>query len=170
MAILLRRVEDALPFDPLDDQELLPSVWSGEHVGLRLTEAMQTLRLMPGGGATASSAWPPYLYEFDDLVEQQKQGELERTQKIQNRARVLPSLSEITRMETVIWWPMHFLMMGTPQLVEAMMWLSHAHSIGRDVEWVVRKRGGFAETWLSRHSHGCEIIAAGLVLEKVRVF
>src|SRR5262245_57956718 len=128
MAILLRRVEDALPFDPLDDQEVLPSVWSGEHVGLRLIEAMQTLRLLPGGSSSASSAWPPYLYEFDDLVEQQKQGELERTQKIQNRTRVLPSLSEITRMETVIWWPMHFLMMGTPQLVEAVMWLSHAHS------------------------------------------
>ena len=171
MAILLRRVEEVLPFDPLDaDQEVLPSVWTGEHVGLRLVEAMQTLRLLPSVCRATSSAWPPYLYEFDDLVEQHKQGELERTQKIQNRTRVLPSLNEISRMETVIWWPMHFLMFGSPQLVEAVMWLSHAHSIGRDVDWVVRKRGGFAETWLSRHAHGCEIIAAGLMTEKVRVF
>jgi hypothetical protein len=79
---------------------------------------------------------PPYLYEFDDLVEQQKQGELERTQKIQNRTRVLPSLDEITRMEAVICWPMDFLMFGSPQLVEAVMWVSHAHSMGRDIDWV----------------------------------
>jgi hypothetical protein len=169
MAMLLRRAEDVPPFDPLDDPAL-PMVWTGEHVGLRLVEAMQTLRLLPGGSGGTMSTWPSYLYEFDDLVEQQKQGELERTQKIQNRTRISPSLNEISRMELVIWWPMHFLMLSSPRLVEAVMWVSHAHSIERDIEWVVRKRGGFVDTWRARHAHGCEIIASGLVLDKVRVF
>ncbi|WP_028164092.1 hypothetical protein [Bradyrhizobium elkanii] len=170
MTTLLRRAQDLLPFDPLDEQPMLPSVWTGEHVGLRLVEAMQTLRLLPGEGLGSRSAWPPYLYEFDDLVEQQRQGELERTQQIQNRTRVSPSLTEISRMELVIWWPMHFLMFGAPHLVESVMWLSHAYSIERDAEWVVRKRGGFADTWRARHARGCEIIAEGLMAEKVRVF
>lgn len=170
MAIFLRAVEDVPPFDPLDQQDMLPSVWSGAYVGLQLVEAMQTLRLLPNGARSSSSAWPPYLYEFDDLVEQQKQGELERTQKVKNRTRLLPSLNEITRMEAVICWPMNYLMFGSPQLVEAVMWVSHAHSIGREADWVVRRRGGFVDTWLSRHARGCEIIAAGLVMEKVRVF
>jgi hypothetical protein len=59
-----------------------------------------TLRLMPMGGAIGyRPAWPAYAYEFEDLIAQEQQGELERTQAIQNRTRTMPTLRAITAME-----------------------------------------------------------------------
>ena len=77
----------------------LPARWDGPHVGRRLMEAMVTLRALPMGGAVGyKAAWPAYAYEFEDLLAQQAQGELERTQAIQNRTRLMPSLGEISAM------------------------------------------------------------------------
>src|SRR4030095_13217471 len=82
--------------EPLEILDELPVRWDGPHVGRRLMEAMQTLRLMPMGGAIGSRpAWPAYAYEFEDLIAQEQQGELERTQAIQNRTRTMPTLRAI---------------------------------------------------------------------------
>lgn len=172
MCALLIKREEMQRLHPLDVQEeVVPNVWDGMHVGLRLTEALATLRLLPmpfDGGS--GGAWPAYIYEFDDLVEQQRQGELERTQKIQNRTRISPSLNEISRMEICLWWPMQYLYLEVPHLLTAVSWVAHAHAINRDIKWVVRKRGGYADTWLDNFDKGCGLIADGLVEEKVSVF
>jgi hypothetical protein len=55
---------------------------------------------MPGVGGYA--AWPAYSYEWEDLLAQHEQGELERTQQLQNRIRLLPSSREVQRMEAAI--------------------------------------------------------------------
>jgi hypothetical protein len=168
--MLIKRDELA-QFHPLDaDEDAVPAIWNGDHVGMRLSEALMTLRMLPGGGGGSSSVWPPYLYEFDDLVAQEKQGEFERTQKIKNRTRLSPSLNEISRMEIVILWPMQYLMPRAPHLIESVMWLSHAYSIERDASWVTRRRGGFIDTWQARYVQGCGMIANGLIAEKVTVF
>src|SRR6516225_5640430 len=61
--------------DILEILDETPPTWDGPHVGRRLMEAMRTLRLLPMPGVTGyRPAWPPYLYEFDDLVAQEKQG------------------------------------------------------------------------------------------------
>src|ERR1700748_2545550 len=86
-----------------------PSTWNGPHVGRRLSEAMRTLAMLPMGGGGSASAWPPYVYEWDDLLAQQAQGELERTQQLQNRIRLLPSSREVQRMEAAICWPAEYL-------------------------------------------------------------
>jgi hypothetical protein len=168
--MLIKR-DELSNFHPLDDDEILPAIWNGDHVGLRLSEALRTLRMLPGGGTGGSiSVWPPYLYEFEDLLAQQKQGELERTMKIQNRTRLSPSLNEISRMEVVILWPMQHLLTRASHLIEPVMWLSHAYSIERDASWVTRRRGGFVDTWQARYAQGCALIADGLIAEKVMVF
>jgi hypothetical protein len=169
--MLIKRGE-LLDFNPLDvdDRDLLPDVWNGDHVGMRLSEALRTLRMLPGGGGGSISIWPPYLYEFEDLLAQQIQGELERTMKIQNRTRLSPSLNEISRMEIVILWPMQYLLKCAMHLIEPVMWLSHAYSIERDASWVVHRRGGFIDTWQARYAQGCGLIADGLVADKVTVF
>ncbi|WLB66050.1 hypothetical protein QIH96_13160 [Bradyrhizobium japonicum] len=146
-----------------------PSRWSGPHVGRRLTEAMRTLALLPMGGGGGASGWPAYVYEWDDLLAQQAQGELERTQAMQNRIRLLPSSREVQRMEQCIVWPAEYLARLVPLLVavNAVAW---AHSLDRDSGWIAAKRGGYGDTWRERHDQGCEIIARGLRSCRVPVF
>jgi hypothetical protein len=94
------------PYALLDDA---PPQWTGPHVGRRLCEAMQTLKELPMGNGGGHSCWPAYSYTFEDLVWQQEQGELERTQQQQNRIRLMPSLRAISGMETAIVWPAEYL-------------------------------------------------------------
>jgi hypothetical protein len=157
----------AIELDLLDDA---PAVWSGPHVGRRLTDAMRTLRMLPTSTITGfRPAWPPYCYEFDDLVAQKEQGQLELTQQLQNRTKLLPSLVEITRMEVVIVWPAEFLGRAA-HIVVAVNAVALAHALDRDSGWVAAKRGGYADTWRQRHDQGCEIIASRLRKELVPVF
>jgi len=167
---LIKRAEE---FDPMyDAAQALPPVWMGPHVSLRLVECFDTLRALPLGDHTgdARSAWPPYLYEWEDLLAQQKQGELERTQQQQNRTRVSPGARDITRALDVCYWPTKFLGAEHPQLCAAVNAVSLAHSLGFDADWVTRKRGGYADTWRQRHDQGCVIIALGLITYSVPVF
>jgi hypothetical protein len=163
---------DPIKFNPLEDavmEDITPSTWSGPHVGKRLAEAMRTLRLLPSKMFQTMSAWPPYCYEFEDLVAQKEQGQLEQTQKVQNRVRVMPSLSDVSRMEIAICWPAQFLV-DRGELLTAVNAVAFAHSLECDAGWVTRKRGGYADTWRARHDAGCDIIADRLRAELVPVF
>jgi hypothetical protein len=72
---------------------------------------MQTLRLIPmsNGARGFQQNWPAYRYEWEDLLAQAEQGELERTMAIQNRTRDVPSHVAVTRMESAIHWPTLYL-------------------------------------------------------------
>lgn len=171
--MLIKNSGEAFTLDLLEEQtDVPPPTWSGAHVGLRITEGFVTFRTMQvkDYSTEARTAWPSYMYEFDDLVEQQKQGELERTQQQQNRTRVSPSVREIARAIEVCYWPMKYLSVRYPWLCEAVNAVSLAHALERDAGWVTRKRGGYADTWRARHDEGCEIIAAGLLADRVPVF
>jgi hypothetical protein len=95
------------------------------------------------------------------LLAQHEQGELERTQQLQNRIRLLPSSREVQRMEAAISWPAQHLAQLPPLLV-AVNTVSLVHALDRDVGWVANKRGGYADTWRQRYDEGCSIIALGL--------
>lgn len=151
----------------LDD---VPAVWNGPHVGQRLCDAMRTLRSVPMPGVAGYRAnWPVYAYEFEDLLAQHEQGELERTQANQNRTRLLPSFREVSQMEIAICWPARFLASAV-HIVVAVNAVALAHSFERDAGWVAAKRGGYADTWRQRHDQGCERIACGLRANRVPVF
>jgi hypothetical protein len=100
---------------------------------------------------------------------QQAQGELERTQQLENRIRLLPSLRAISEMETAIVWPAEYLG-RRPDLLRAVNAVVFAHSLDRDSGWVAAKRGGYGDTWRQRHDAGCAIIAQGLRGCRVPVF
>jgi hypothetical protein len=156
----------------ITEEDLLdetPSTWSGPHVGRRLAEAMRTLAMLPMGSGSGHAVWPPYTYEFDDLVAQKEQGELERTQQLQNRIRLLPSSREVQRMEQCIVWPAEYLAQLI-HLLRAVNAVALAHSLERDAGWIAAKRGGYADTWRERHDQGCDIIARGLRCCRVPVF
>ena len=171
--VLLIRRDDPLKFNPLEVavlEDIAPPIWHGPHVGKRLAEAMRTLRGLPMGGVGGyGGSWPPYAYEFEDMLAQAEQGELEKTQRLQNRVRLLPSYADVTRMEAAICWPAQYLA-RTSWLLVAVNAVAFARSIERDASWVANRRGGFAETWRDRHDRGCEIIAAGLRDELAPVF
>lgn len=159
-----------------DAAEALPARWHAMHVGLRITEGFVTFRSlhMHDYKLEAGCAWPSYAYEFEDLVAQGRiNGDgtlaLEQTMQDKNRTRVSPSVNEITRAVEVTYWPAKYLA-GAAHLCEAVNVVSFAHAIERDAGWVVRKRGGYADTWLQRHENGCAIIAENLIAARVRVF
>jgi hypothetical protein len=162
----MRVNEDRVQLELLDET---PPTWTGPHVGLRLTEAMRTLAMLPMGGGGGCAAWPAYCYEWDDLLAQQAQGELERTQALQNRIRLLPSSREVQRMEAAICWPAEYLA-RLIHLLRAVNAVALARSLDRDSGWVANKRGGYADTWRERHDQGCAIIARGLRACRTPVF
>jgi hypothetical protein len=168
---LLARIDPVFlgPLDLLAPEP--PSTWNGPHVGLRLTEAFVTLRSLPVHGAPRGiqSFWPQHMVEFEDLLAQAETSELERTMCDANRVRVLPSARAVTAAETAIYWPMKYLA-GLPELATAVNCVSLAYALERDAGWVVRKRGGSADTWRARRDQGCAIIAGGLVRERAPVF
>jgi hypothetical protein len=170
MTILIRRSvnADAINFDLAEE---LPALWTGRHVARRITEGFVTLEQLPQGDRLSTrTAWPAYRYEWEDLLAQQEQGELERTTQMQNRTHVSPSIRDITRADEVCYWPMKYLAAKHLHLCVAVNAIALAHSLGFDAGWVTRKRGGYADTWRDRHDRGCEIIAAGLVADRVPVF
>jgi hypothetical protein len=79
----------------------------GDWVSRRWVDGLKTLRLIPLRGAPRGfgNAWPAYAYEWEDLIAQQEQGELEATQPEQNRVRLQPSYRQVTMCEAVISWP-----------------------------------------------------------------
>lgn len=150
--------------------EETPACWIGPHVGRRLMEAMRTLRLLPMAGAIGyRPAWPAYAYEFEDLLAQHEQGELERTQLVQNRSRILPGIRDLSLMERAIVWPASYLA-RKPQIASAVNCVALAHALDRDAGWVAAKKGGYADTWRQRHDLGCEIIASQLRDKRVPIF
>jgi hypothetical protein len=155
-------------FDPLD----LPPQWTAGHCGLRLCEGFKVLRQLPVKGSPAGfkNGWPvAYLYEWEDLLAQQEQGQLAATMREQNRVRLRPSYREVTRCETVIAWSGQYLH-AFDHLCAAVNAVALAHSLGLDAGWVTRKRGGHADTWRQRHDRGCALIAAGLIRDRISVF
>jgi hypothetical protein len=130
----LQLIRDALP----------PARWTGEHVGLRLSEAMRTLRLLPPVRVAGfRNSWPRYVHEFEDLLGQQQQGELELTQRLQNRVRLVPSLRDVTQMDSQSHGRPRF-SAGHAELVVAVNMVALAHALDRDCGWVARRRGGMS--------------------------
>jgi hypothetical protein len=150
--------------------DVVPARWNGEHVGLRLIEAMRTLSKIPMRRRLGfAHSWPTHAYEFADLLAQQEQGELERTMQERNHIGIRPSLQEMTAMETAVAWPAAFLS-DRLDLAAAVNGVSLAHALDRDIRWLVRRRGGYIDTWRQRHADGCNLIAAGLRRARTRVF
>ena len=114
--------------------DYVPSYWDGPQVGKRLIEAFKTLALMPGLRLPNKSGyWPPYAYEWGDLLAQEE-ADTDVRESIAadlNRVRILPSANDIGRMEAAIVWPARYLSMRP-----IVMRIVHSVAFGRarDVE------------------------------------
>jgi hypothetical protein len=100
------------PLDGVPAPEYVPQDWDGPHVGLRMMEAFKTLARLPNSGVgQKSSAWPEYRHEWEDLLAQQGADAdvREDAARAQNRARLMPTAEDVSRMEKVIGWPARYL-------------------------------------------------------------
>jgi hypothetical protein len=107
---------------PLSGQpapEYVPPYWIGPHVGVRLVEAMRTLRSLPLNGYPHGfvNAWPAILVEYSDRAQYEDDPVWKAEQAAEaNRIRTRASSVEIARMEIAIAWPARYLH-ETPQLL-----------------------------------------------------
>lgn len=180
-SILIPRGDDA--WNPLEDgamSDIPPAKWNGPHVSKRMAEAFVTLKNIPAriGPRSFGRAWPEFEHDWADLMAQADTSgqrgrmgaeERERDSRVQNRTRNTPTIEQVTRMETVLEWVPRYLW-DAPALIFATNALAYAHAFDRDADWLAKKHGGYPETWQARHWRGCEIVARGLVIDKVAVF
>ena len=80
-----------------------PDSWDGPHVALRLPQAFRTLQMIPARirPAEYGSSMPRYTHDWADLLAQAaaEAEAQEHRQRLKNRARVMPTTADITRME-----------------------------------------------------------------------
>jgi hypothetical protein len=145
--------QSLLQFAPLSDFNLLdadhpPSKWCGDWVSRRWVEGLKTLRLIPLKGMSSGfkKAWPPYLVEWEDLLAQQEQGELEATQHEQNRVRLQPSYRQVTMSEAVISWPL-YLADFEPVLRALIVSAGPTHASAMRRSWRPGMAGAPRRTW-----------------------
>jgi len=173
--VLLIRRDDPLKFNPLEDavlEDIAPPIWDGPHVGKRLAEALRTLRSMPMNGYPAgfANSWPTILHEYSDRAtyEDDPVWKAERAAK-SNWTKPRPSSIEITRMETAIVWPAHYLG-HVPQLLRTVQAVALARTRDRDAAHAARRLGLPGRLARRRNCEGLDLIAAGLRRDAVVVF
>ena len=154
---------NALEDGALDDRP--PAVWNGPHVGRRIADAFETLASTPNRLARKSGLWPAYPYEFEDLLAQQEAEQLSPRPR-----RLAPTLEQITRMEAALCWPAHYLAKRLPEM-RAVNALARERARGGDSSTLSRRRRYHtAREWQQLHDDGCDLIARGLIRDRVRVF
>ena len=101
------------PLDGVPMPEYIPEQWDGPHVGVRLIDGFKTLANMPNRGRhkAVMGFWPETWVEWEDMLAQtgSDKDTQERDAAARNRVRLRPSAQEITRMETVLLWPVTYL-------------------------------------------------------------
>jgi hypothetical protein len=163
VTILIRRT---------DIEKELPRTWTAAHVAQRLVEGFFVSAMLPDDNRLGCrTSWPPTLNENGDLDAQAEQREFERnTSAVQDDfVWLAPSSRDISHSDAAQYWPLKYLN-AHPHLAQAVNKVAMARAHGRDLNWVAEKYGGTAWLWRERHDLGCEIIAAGLIKDGVRVF
>ncbi len=161
------------PLDGVPAPEYIPPTWIGPHVGLRLVEAFKTLSRMPMGGAgVKSGVWPDYRHDWEDLLAQVNTDADIKAQEArdQNRARLMPTAEDVSRMEKAIVWPAHYLG-SRPIICRIVQRVAVYRAVrGFDLDMLSRKMRKPADAVRRANRNGLDAIADGLRREKIMVF
>jgi hypothetical protein len=153
--------------------EYVPTRWDGPHVGKRLIESYRVLAKLPmaNGPRFSSGFWPEWTREWTDELAQLEAdtAQLEAEARAANRVRILPSASEISRMERAIGWPGRYLAKTRPILAVTVQLVALSRSRERDFGWIARKLKLGVHTVRARNRNGLDVIAAGLRRDNVPV-
>lgn len=156
------------PLEGGDASDYVPDEWVGYHVGRRLMECFQTLQMLPMrsvGGYGA--AWPEYEREFADVI---GQGEDARAieASARNRARLMPSREQITRMEIAIIWPARYV--PDERVRKTVQRVAMLRSRELNLEQISRRLKRPAKGIRNENRKGLDQIAAGLRRDAIAVF
>lgn len=168
-------IDDWNPLDGVPPPDFVPIQWTGPHVGTRLADAWRTLIDLPmmwPGPRGYGSCWPPYRFEWDDLLSMIGAGEFEAMARQRNRVRVLPSALDISHMETAISWCGTYLL-SSPESIRAVNFCARVQSFDGDLAEELHRFGydqKQSDEWQRRSWDGCERIADGLIADCVSVF
>jgi hypothetical protein len=148
----------------------LPSRWGIVHVMIRIEEMYLTLARLPMSTRPRGHAnsMPRYVYERFDLNAQFETYELEKLMRRRNVVRARPSPSEIARMEQAMGWFGRYLA-DTPEVAKAVQLAARWHVFDGDVGEGCKAMGISRRTLRRRQVHGLQLIAAGLILDRVPV-
>jgi hypothetical protein len=160
------------PLPHLMQQRRVPKRWSWIHVMERMEEAFRTLRRVrmridPSG---FFNSMPRYEHDRSDLNAQAETHELENLARSRNRARILPSPDEITRMQEALCWPTEYLSdTEYHHLARAVnlsaMWAAN----DADVDKALRRIKTTRRAFNARKVQGLRIIARQLIRERVPI-
>jgi hypothetical protein len=156
--------------------EYIPPTWDGPHTSIRLIRAFKTLSAIPvaNGPGFKSSWWPhapmewidikakehEYLNDFDQAREAARQWA---------RTRHRASPEEISRMETALSWPAHYLR-TRPLVMRVVQTVARFRSIGYESDKIAHRLRKPPATVRRINRAGLDAIAAGLRRDDVAVF
>ena len=147
-----------------------PPAWTPEHVDVRLTEAFEVLMCLPGttGPKRHGTAMPRYIYEAADIEAQREIEEFSIVHKRLSRQRGAPSLSDVTRMEEALQWPLRFLK-DESNLAKAVAWSSFRKAVKREDGKLHHALSVSRRTFFRYRVRGLQIIAHGLNSQRTPV-
>jgi len=150
-----------------------PPTWTGPHVALRHAQALKMEEAQQVVGdhmnMCMQTCWPRPMYDADDLGAQREQRELEGADEDEIGVTVWFTPRQNSQMNAALGWVMKYLP-DDRELRLGVNKVSLARSLGLGADTVAKRCGGCAETWRRRHDLGCELIARGLIRDRVMVF
>jgi hypothetical protein len=167
-------LRDWHPLDHTTPPEYVPPYWAGFHVGLRLVEGLRVLKIMrmrDRGPQQFGNAWPAYAHDWEDQLAQLEADEAQKLvdAREKNFVRLVPSASEIARMEQVIAWPARYLR-DFPQLLRTVQIVALLRARHRDMRQAARRLDLPARLVRRWNREGLDTIAFGLIRDRIPIF
>lgn len=151
--------------------EILPLVWTAEHVGGRLVQAFVTLDLLAAsaGPRSPGSNWPwRTIVEWSDLVGIDPV-ERKMREDAANRVVIHPSAAEISHMETAFEW-LSELRGRDPGMALVVAHWAMRTARGMSIKRLCHEKGWAPRTFFRKRAEGLENLEKSLNLRAVPVF
>ena len=154
------------PFRQELEAKYVPDNWTDAHVMARMIEAAKVCRAMPMQNispAEGAGFWPRYPYEWEDLLAQEENVDLDPLPE-----RYRPSAEEISKMNEAIGWPLKYLF-ELPHYAKAATSFAMGKACGMAERRIAKREGMSRHTLRSRAMLSYGRIAAGLNKDQVTV-
>lgn len=155
---------------PLARAREVPERWTFLFVMERLEEGFRILSRLPLPTRPKGyvNSMPIHVYDQADLNSQLETYELERMARMRNRVRILPSPTEIGRMEEALFWPWAYLSgVESHHLARAVNLGALWAAFDVDVDKALKRIKLTRRTFNARKLHGLRIIERELIRRRV---
>ena len=168
---VLLKADEWHPLDGVPAPEYIPDHWDGIHAGVRLVEAFRTLSRLPVPMSRKSGIWPEYRHEWADLLAREEADADLKAQDAfgRNRARIMPSHEDVSRMEAAIAWPARYLG-NRPMAAIVVQRVAVLRARDLDLDEIARRLKRVPVLLRLVNRSGLDQIASGLRRDAIAVF